>query len=106
MAAIDREHLACDPRGLLRDEEEDAGRDGLGGGALPVLAVARPLPDRGRVREDEPGRDAVDRDPVRAELPRRLAREADLAGLRARVGLDAGQADAPAGARGDVDDAP
>ena len=37
---------------------------------------------------------------------RGLAREADLARLRARVGLDSGEADAAAGARGDVDDAP
>ena len=42
--------------------------------------------------------------PYGPELVRRLAREADLPGLRAGVRLDAGQADAAPGAGGDVDD--
>src|SRR4051794_4917709 len=115
MAAIDRDHLPRDPRGLLGDEEEDAVRDVLGlaetprrdvaeDRALPLLSVALPLADARRVREDEPRCNAVHRDPERAELVCGLAREADLARLRARIRLDAGEADAPPGPRGDVDD--
>src|SRR3954464_5753352 len=107
MAAIDRDHLPGDPRGLLGDEEEDAVRDVLGLAetprgdvaehrALPRLAVALPLADARRVREGDPGRDAVHRYPERAELVRGLPREANLARLRARIGLDSGEADAPA----------
>src|SRR5205085_8716054 len=40
-----------------------------------------------------------------AELVRGLAREPDLSRLRARISLDPGEAHAPAGSRGDVDDA-
>src|SRR6266550_1179724 len=115
MAAIDRDHLPCHPGGLFRDEEENAVRDVLGlaeatcrdlseNGALPLLPVALPLTDARRVGEHEAGRDAVHGDAERAELVRGLAREADLARLGTRVRLDPGEADAAAGARGDVDD--
>src|SRR5262245_21391211 len=101
MAAVDRERLPGHPRRLFGDEEEDAvrdvpglaeppGRDALQQRALSLLAVALPLRDARRVREDEPGRDAVDRDPEGAELVRGLPREPDLARLRTRVRLDAG----------------
>ena len=40
------------------------------------------------------------------ELVRELAREADLPGLGAGIGLDAGEADAEPGAARDVDDPP
>src|SRR4051812_19443943 len=109
VAAIDRDHLPRHPRRLVGDEEEDAVRDVLGAAEpprgdrldeppLPLLAIALVLRDRGRVREDEPRRDRVHRDPERPELVRRLTREAELTRLRARVRLDAGEADAPSGA--------
>ena len=72
--------------------------------ALPVGAVAVPLNLGRRVGQDEPRRDAVDRDPERAQLVGHLPGEADLARLGAGVGLDAGLAGAQAGGRGDVDD--
>src|SRR5581483_8334725 len=115
MAAIDREDLPRHPRRLVGDEEEDAvrdvlrgaepaGRDRLDQPPLALLAVALELRDRGRVREDEARRDRVDGDPEAPELVGALAREADLAGLRARVRLDPREADAAAGAGRDVDD--
>src|ERR1700757_2821616 len=73
---------------------------------LTFLAVAVPLSLGSRVREHESGCDAVDGDAVRPEFVSHLAREADLAGFRRGVGLDAGEADAAAGPRGDVDDPP
>src|SRR5262249_21637757 len=63
-----------------------------------------PLTLSGRVGAHEPRRDTVDRDAERTQLVRELAREPDLAGLGAGIGLDAGEAHAEAGAAGDVDD--
>src|SRR5256714_14275392 len=115
MPAIDRDHLPRPPGGLLGGEEEDAvryvlwlaeapRRDVPEDRALSLLPVALPLTDARRVREHEAGRDAVHGDTERPELVCGLPREADLPRLRARVRLDPGQADAAAGARGDVDD--
>ena len=52
----------------------------------------------------KPGRDAVHANAVGAQLARGLAREADEAGLGARVGLDAGEAVRAPGAGRDVHD--
>src|ERR1700689_5816231 len=115
MSTINRDRLPGYPRRTLGDEEQHAVGDVLGLSqsphgdalhqlALALLAVALPLPLGRRVGEDEPGSDAVDRDAERTELVRHLPGEPDLARLRAGVGLDAGQADAAARSRGDVDD--
>ena len=71
---------------------------------LPVRAVALPLPLRRRVREHEAGRDRVHGDAVRRELPGELLRQADEGVLCRRIGLDAGEARAQAGAGRDGDD--
>ena len=116
MSTINRDRLPGHPRGRAR-RRRTARRwrcprrcpsrrsgDALHQLGLALLAVALPLPLGRRVGQDEPGSDAVDRDAERAELVRHLPGEADLAGLGAGVGLDAGQADAAARSGGDVDD--
>ena len=70
---------------------------------LAVLAHRLPLPLGGRVGADEARRDVVDGDVPGPELMGELARQPDLPGLGAGIGLDAGEADAEAGAAGDVD---
>src|SRR5579864_7779651 len=103
MTTVDRDRLAGYPRGTVRHEElhavgdvrgaaQPAHRDALHQLLLALLAVAVPLPLRGRVGEDEPGRYAVDRDAELPELVRHLPGEPDLGRLGAGVGLDAGQA--------------
>ena len=92
------------PRAMSERLAGRAGRDVLQQRPLAVGAVAVPLGLGGRVGEHEPRRDAVDGDAERAQLVGHLPGEADLAGLRRGVGLDAGEADAAPGARGDVDD--
>ena len=72
--------------------------------AWPSCAHRLPLPLGRGVGADEARRDAVDGDPEGPELVGQLAGQADLAGLGAGIGLDAGEADAQPGARGDVDD--
>src|SRR5260370_31144640 len=66
--------------------------------------MAVPLPLGGRVGKDEAGGDEVGGDHERAEFVRHLPGEADLAGCRAGVGLDARLAYGQAGRRGDVDE--
>ena len=63
-----------------------------------------PTASRGGVGQHEPGRDAVHRDAGPASSCGHLPGEPDLPGLGAGVGLDAGPADAPPGAGGDVHD--
>src|ERR1700743_479510 len=116
MSAINGNHLPRYPGSVRGDKElnavgdvlrraEAAQRDALHELLLAFLAVAFPLLFRLGVGEQDPGRYAVHRDAVLAELVGHLPGEADLAGLRARVRLDAGKADAAASAGGDVDDA-
>src|ERR1700749_2303781 len=88
---------------VLRRAEPTQG-DALHELALAFIAVALPLLFGRGVGAHEPGCDAVHRDAVLAELVGHLPGEADLSGLRARVRLDAREADAAAGAGGDVDD--
>src|SRR5580692_2938221 len=115
MSTINRDRLPGHPRGPLGYEELHAVGDVLGFAEparryalhqlpLALLAVALPLPLGRGVGQDEPGSDAVHGDAERPELVRHLPGEPDLAGLRAGVGLDTGQADAAACSRGDVDD--
>ena len=116
LASVHAQHLAGDPAGIVRGEEQHGmgdvlgraqalQRDRLDEALLPLLAIGLPLPLRRRIGADEAGRDIVDGDAPGAELMGELARQADLRRLGRGIGLDAGQADAEAGAAGDVDDA-
>ena len=91
-------------RGDVVGRAEPLQRDVLKQPLLALLAHRLPLPLGGRIGADEARRDVVDGDVPRPELVRELARQADLPGLGAGIGLDAGQADAETGAAGDVDD--
>src|ERR1700685_165150 len=115
MSAVNGNHLPRNPGSVLRNKELHAVGDVLRRAepaqgnllhelALAFLAVAFPLLFGRGVGAHEPGCDAVHRDAVLAELVGHLPGEADLAGLRARVRLDPGEADAAASAGGDVDD--
>src|ERR1700761_2037222 len=115
MSAINGNHLPRYPGSVRRNKElhavgdvlcraEPAQGDALHELALAFLTVALPLLFRCGVGEHETRRDAVHRDAVPAEFVGHLPGEADLAGLRARVRLDAREAGAAVGAGGDVDD--
>src|SRR6056300_1596369 len=76
-AAVDTEDLAGDPACLVRGQEGRCGGDVFGFSqharmnppqqlGLSLFAVGVPLPARGRVGQDEAGRDGIDRDAVLA----------------------------------------
>ena len=117
LAAVDREHLARDPAGMVRREEQHARRNVLHRAQAPqrdpfderplsLGAVRCPLRLGGRIRAHEPGRHVVDRDAPRSQLVGQLPGETDLRRLGRRVGLDPGETDAEPGPARDVDDAP
>jgi hypothetical protein len=97
----EEQHGGRDVPGLA----EPAHRDALHERALAGLAAALPLPLGVGLAAHEAGRHGVDGDAVLAELMRELAHEAELRGLRRRAALDAGEAHAEPGARGDHHDA-
>ena len=72
---------------------------------LPFRAVSLPLPLARRIGAHETRRHAVHGDAERSQLMGELPGQPDLASLRRRIGLDAGEAHADAGTTGDVDDA-
>src|SRR5262245_45266343 len=104
LASIDAQHLAGDPAGIVRGEEQDRMGDVLGAAetlqrdrvdqaALTFLAIGLPLPLGRRVGADEARRHIVDRDAPGPEFVGELPGQADLRRLGGGVGLDAGQAD-------------
>ena len=112
-SAVEWKARAGDPGSLGRAQEEDrrgdvlgrpeAARRGRGEDALQELRVRE---DRlGQLRPHVPGRDRVDRDPVRTPLAREILRQLDEAGLRGRVRRARRQRDEARDAR-HVDDAP
>src|SRR5262245_21239019 len=114
-ATVHPDHLARYVARLVTDEERARGGDVLratrppyrrdAGMVLDAFADA-PLRLRGpeHRRVDEPRRDRVDGDPLRAELERQRLGETDDARLRSDVGRHV-RLPALCGRRGDVDDA-
>src|SRR6266540_6156048 len=110
-AAIDVVDLAVDVGGFGRGQVADRGGDLLGAaratGRYLADATLASLGGEAATEElgalDEPWRDRVDRDPLRAKLQRQPVGQADHAGLGRRV--DAAPA-AERRDRADVDDAP
>ena len=93
------------PLAMSSRRAEALERDPLDERPLALGAVRLPLALGRRVGADESRRDVVHRNAPRAELVRELPGEPDLRRLRGGVRLDAREADAEAGAAGDVDDA-
>src|SRR5215207_8060468 len=79
--------------------------DALDHRLLALRSVGLPLPLVVGAGAQKARRHGVDRDAVGPELVRELAHQAELGCLGGGVGLDAGQADAKAGAARDHDDA-
>src|SRR5215211_7415252 len=96
LAAVDRQHLPCNPARALRCEEqytvrnvlrrtEPLERNSVDQRALTLLAIRLPLSLRRGVRPHEAGGNVVHGDTPRPELVRELSREPDLGRLRGRI---------------------